>query len=64
MLHVTTEPRGSCIKHVLLLKQKILPLMKLGELYVHIYYYALDNIFHIKLLCIHDAMTCSIVALL
>ena len=26
------------IKHVLLIKQKILPLMKLGELYVHIYY--------------------------
>ena len=37
--------------------------MKLGELYVHIYYYTL-NIFYIKLLCMHDAMTCNIVAIL
>ena len=42
-----------------LLKQKILPLMKLGELYVHIYYYKLNNIFYIKLLCMHEAMTCN-----
>ena len=40
--------------------------MKLGELYVHIYYYiyTLNNIFYIKLLCMHDAMTCNIVAIL
>ena len=36
--------------------------MKLGELYVHIYYYALNNIFYMKLLCMHDAMTYKIVA--
>ena len=47
-----------------LLKQKILPLMKLGELYVHIYYYTLNDILYIKLLCMHDAMTCNIVAIL
>ena len=35
--------------------------MKLGELYVHIYYYTLNNILYIKLLCMHDAMTCNIV---
>ena len=29
--------------------------MKLGELYVHIYYFTLNNIFYIKLLCMHDA---------
>ena len=38
--------------------------MKFGELYVHIYYYTLNNIFYIKLLCIHDAMTCNIMAIL
>ena len=38
--------------------------MKFGELYVHIYYYTLNNIFYIKLLCIYDAMTCYIVAIL
>ena len=38
--------------------------MTLGELNVHIYYYMLSNIFYIKLLCMHDAMTCSIVAIL
>ena len=32
--------------------------MKLGELY------ALNIIFYIKLLCMHDAMTCHIVAML
>ena len=36
--------------------------MKLGELFVHIYYYTLNSIFYIKLLCMHDAMTCYIVA--
>ena len=36
----------------------------MGELYVHIYYYTLNNIFYIKLLCMHDAMTCNIVAIL
>ena len=35
--------------------------MKLGELYVRIYYYA---IFYIKLLCMHDALTYNIVAIL
>ena len=38
--------------------------MKFGELYVHIYYYTLNNIFYIKLVYIHDAMTCNIVAIL
>ena len=28
--------------------------MKLGELYVHIYYYTLTNIFYIKLLCMQN----------
>ena len=37
--------------------------MKLGELYVHIHYYTINNIFYIKLLCMHDAMTCNIVAI-
>ena len=36
--------------------------MKLGELYDHIYYNTLNKIFYIKLLCMHDAMTCNIVA--
>ena len=67
MLHVTAEPRGRPVASSMyfnLLKQKILPLMKFGELYVHIYYYTLNNIFYIKLLCMHDAMTCNIVAIL
>ena len=38
--------------------------MKVGELYVHIYYYALNNIFYMKLLCMYDAMTCNTVAIL
>ena len=38
--------------------------MTLGELYVHIYYNALNNIFYMKLLCMHDAMTGYIVAIL
>ena len=38
--------------------------MKLGELYFYIYYYALNDIFYIKLLCMHDAMTYNIVAML
>ena len=38
--------------------------MKLGELYVHIYYYTLNNIFDIKLVCMHDAMTCNIASYL
>ena len=47
MLHVTAEPRGRPVASSMyfFLKQKILPLMKLGELYVHIYYYTLNNIF-------------------
>ena len=52
MLHLTAEPRGRPVASSMyfLLKQKILPFMKLGELYVHIYYYALNNIYYIKLL--------------
>ena len=30
--------------------------MKFGELYVHINYYTLNNIFYIKLLYMYDAM--------
>ena len=37
--------------------------MKLGELYVHRYYYALDNIFLFKVIMHADAMTCNIVAI-
>ena len=53
MLHVTAEPRGRPVASsmiVLLLKQKILPLMKLGELYVQVYYYTLNNIFLYKII--------------
>ena len=42
------------------IKTEILPLLKLEEIYVHIYYNALNNIFYIKLLCMHDATTCNI----
>ena len=47
MLHLTAEPCGRPVASSMyfLLKQK-LPLMKLGELYVHIYYYALNNILY------------------
>ena len=39
MLHLTAEPRGRPVASSMyfLLKQKILPLMKLGVLYVHMY---------------------------
>ena len=55
MLHLTAEPHSRPVASSMyfVLKQKILPLMKLGELYVHIYYYALNNIFFI-LLCMHN----------
>ena len=48
MLYLTTEPRGWPVASSMyfLLKQKILPLIKLGELYVHNYYYALNNILY------------------
>ena len=40
-LHLTTRPRGrpvaSSMYHIIFIKQKKFPLMKLGELYVHIY---------------------------
>ena len=49
VLHVTAEPRGRPVaSSIVLLKQKILPFMKLGELSVNIYYYTLNNIFYIK----------------
>ena len=55
MLHVTAEPRGKPVASSMYF---------FGELYVHIYYYMLNNTFYIKLLCMHDAMTCNIVAIL
>ena len=64
MLHPTAELHGRPVASSMYIVQRILPLMKFGELYVHIYYYALNNIFYIKILCMHDAMTCNIVALL
>ena len=36
--------------------------MNVGELYVHIYKHVLIYTFYIKLLCMHDAVTCKIVA--
>ena len=43
---------------LLLLKQKILQLMKLRELYVHIYYYALNNILQNRVVDqLHQAFT-------
>ena len=65
LVHLRIKPRQTC-HHLQIgnntkpLNQKILPLMKLAELYVHIYYYTLNNILYIKLLCMHDAMTINL----
>ena len=46
MLHLTAEPPVDQLHQAFTyIKQKILSLMKFGELYVHLYYYALNNIF-------------------
>ena len=52
MLHLTAEPCGRPVASSMYfyLKQKTLALMKLGELYVHIYYYARNNIFLYKII--------------
>ena len=65
MLHVTAEPPSKPVaSSMYFIKTENIAVIKLGEVYVHIYYYTLNNIFYIKLLCMHDAITCNIVALL
>ena len=53
-----------CMYHIIFITTEISPLMKLGELYAHIYKCALIYIFYVKLLCMHDTVTSYIVAIL
>ena len=67
MLHLTAEPRGRPVASRMneactFIKTEIIAVNEFVELYVHIYNYALNDIFNIKLLCMHDAMTCNIMA--
>ena len=71
MLHLTAEPRvrpSSCIKHVLyhiiFIKTENIAVDEIGRIICSHLLARAQSYFYRKLLCMHDAMTCYIVAIL
>ena len=68
MLHLTAEPRGrpvaSCMYHIIFIKTENIAVDKTGRIICSHLLARAQSYFHIKLLCMHDSMTCNIVTIL
>ena len=68
MLHLTVEPRGrpvaSSMYHIIFIKTENIAINEIGGIICSHLQARAQYFFDIKLLYMHDAMTCNIVAIL